>query len=194
MPFPPAPRPSFVLASVLAAAGMVLAAAACSQITPLAAPAAPAAPVSRLGSPIILQVLHSQPPTGTASCPAGLVQVWMRPGATAMTCFRPVGTPVTINSAAVSSVSTDRPTPPSGKPAQPVTYGFTVGVPAAQVAAVTALIAQAYQSQDAVGVSVDGKLWQAAQVLQPFPGRQFQIALISRSQALQLHRLLIPVG
>jgi len=69
-----------------------------------------------------------------------------------------------------------------------------VGVPAAQVAAVTALIAQAYQSQDAVGVSVDGKLWQAAQVLQPFPGRQFQIALISRSQALQLHRLLIPVG
>ena len=75
MPFPPAPRPSFVLASVLAAAGMVLAAAACSQITPLAAPAAPAAPVSRLGSPIILQVLHSQPPTGTGSCPAGLVQV-----------------------------------------------------------------------------------------------------------------------
>jgi hypothetical protein len=69
-----------------------------------------------------------------------------------------------------------------------------VGVPATQVVAVTALITRAYDSQGALGVSVAGKLWTAPQVLEPFPGRQLQIALPSRNQALQLYRLLVPFG
>jgi hypothetical protein len=67
-----------------------------------------------------------------------------------------------------------------------------VSVPAAQVAAVTALIKQAYDSHGALGVSVDGTLWEAPQVLQPFSGQQLQISLLSRSQAVQLYRLLVP--
>jgi hypothetical protein len=109
-----------------------------------------------------------------------------------MPCYRPAGTPLTITAAALSPVSTYRPAPPPGQPAQPVSYGFTVGVPAGLVAAVTALIKQAYVSQGALGVSVDGKLWQAPQVAQPFSGQQFQINLLSRDQAVRLHDLLVP--
>jgi hypothetical protein len=67
-----------------------------------------------------------------------------------------------------------------------------VAVPAADAAAVTAVIKQAYDLGGAVGITVVGKLWEAPQVLSPFPGQQFQISLVSRSQALQLYRILVP--
>ena len=190
-------RPSSVLASVLAA-GLMLTVAGCSNITPLgpgaAATTRPMPPARHLGWPMILQVMRSQPPTITGGCRAGLVEVFLPPGAPAMPCFRPLGTPVTITSAAVSPVSAYRHTPPPGQPAPPTSYGFMVGVPTAQVAAVTALVMQAYDAHGALGVSVDGKLWQAAQIVQPFPGQQFQIALLTRNQALQLYRLLVPAS
>jgi len=44
----------------------------------------------------------------------------------------------------------------------------------------------------ALGVSVAGKTWTAPQVANPFPGRQLQIALPSRNQALRLYRILVP--
>jgi hypothetical protein len=69
-----------------------------------------------------------------------------------------------------------------------------VAVPAADVAAVTAAIRRAYDSRDALGVSVAGQLWEATQIWGPVPGRQLEIALLSRNQALQLHRILIPSG
>jgi hypothetical protein len=69
-----------------------------------------------------------------------------------------------------------------------------VAVPAADVAAVTAAIRRAYDSRDALGVSVAGQLWEATQITGPVPGRQLEIALLSRNQALQLHRILIPSG
>ena len=207
MSLQPLPRPSVVLASLLALAGIVLAVAGC-DVTPLgptggpgptpgAVRATPLGVIYKLRSPIVLQVMHSQPPTGTGGCRTGQVQVSLPPGAAPMPCFQPVGAPVTITTAAVSAVSAVsayRPAPPPNQPAQPASYGFMIGVQPAQVPAVTALIAQAYQSRDALGVSVDGKLWQAAQVLQPFPGQQFQIALLSRNQALQLYHLLVPSG
>jgi hypothetical protein len=71
-------------------------------------------------------------------------------------------------------------------------YGLTIAVPAADVAAVTAIIKQAYDSHGAVATSVAGKTWAAPQALEPFPGRQLQIALPSRNQALQLYRILVP--
>jgi hypothetical protein len=205
MPLEPRPRPSSVLTSVLAAAGIVLALASCSSITPLGPTREPAhgsvqpTPVGtmvlyRLASPIILQVMHSQSPAATGGCQAGLLQVSLPPGAAPMPCFRPAGTPVTITAAAVSAVSTFRPPPPPGQPAQPTSYGFMVGVPAAQVAAVTALIKQAYDSQGALGISVGGKLWEAPQVLQPFSGQQLHIDLLSRNQAVQLYHLLVPAS
>jgi hypothetical protein len=233
----PVPRSLPVLASVLAAAGIVLATVGCSHITPLGPDAAATMPPPRhLGSPIVVQVMRVQPPNSTGGCPAGWAAVSLpagggpsvtagavpvgRPrrvvpqGASASPappppaaspappqpstapaptpCYRPAGTPVTITSAAVSSVLTYR--PPPGQPKGPDLYGFIVAVPGADVAAVTAVIRQAYDSGGAVGISVAGKLWQAPMVRQPFPGQHLQITLLSRNPARQLHRILVPSG
>jgi len=157
----------------------------CSHVTPIGPdPIATTMPPSRhLGSPIILRVMRSRPATAAGKCPAGYVALaapW-----TAGTCYRRLGTSVTITSAAVSSVSSH---------GQPALYGFIVAVPAADVAAVTAAIKQAYDSRGALAVNVAGVTWSAPQVLQPFSGRQLQIALPSRTQALQLYRILVRPG
>lgn len=175
-----------------------------------------------LGSPISMQVMRSQLPTPTGQCPSGSVALFgsepnvprtisiqshvqagiksikgstatpapmatpPAPGA-GVACYRPVGTPVTITSAAVSSVATFRHQP------GPASYGFVVAFPAADVAALTAAIRQAYDSGDALGMSVSGKLWQAPQPRSKLTAlRAEQINLFSRTQALQLYRLLVP--
>jgi hypothetical protein len=225
MPFQRPRRSLSVLASALAA-GIVLAVAGCSNITPLGPHPAPVnlPPTRNLGSPIMMQVMRSQPPTPTGECPAGSIDLFgsepnvLRaavatqravqvgtgspatppPAATLATpaapsagvaCYRPVGTPVTITSAAVSSVTTDRNQP------GPAWYIFVVAFPAADVPALTALIRQAYDSGDAVGMSVAGKLWQAPQPRSEVNAlRAEQINLFSRNQASQLYRLLAPVS
>jgi len=225
MPLQRPPRPLPVLASVLAAAGIVLAVAGCSHITPLGPDPAPVRlpPARDLGSPITVQVMRSQPPTATGRCPAGSVDLFgsepnvpraavaqaqlpqpvqgraaatptAHPAAApappvGVACYRPAGRPVTITSAAVSSVTTYRHQP------GPASYGFVVAFPAAEVAALTAVITQAYDSGDALGMSVAGKLWQAPQVRRRFIAlRAEQINLLSRTQAVQLYRLLVPAG
>ena len=223
MPFQ---RPLSGLASALAAAGLVLAVAGCSHVTPLGPGPAPVRlpPPRQLGSPISVQVIRSQPPTATGRCPAGSVDLFglqpnvlraavaqavlprpvhgstATPGPTAtlarpatppvgVACYRPVGTPVTITSAAVSSVTTYRDQP------GPATYGFVIAFPTADVAALTAVIRQAQDSGDATSISVAGKLWQAPQPRhQVFALRAVQITLLSRNQAVQLYRLLVPSG
>jgi hypothetical protein len=224
MPCQRPPRPLSVLASALTAAGVVLAVAGCSNITPLGPdPASVSLPPARdLGSPIIVQVMRSQPPTPTGGCPAGSIALFgsepnvpraavasSRPvqvgtGSTAtptatptappaspggVACYLPAGTPVTITSAAVSPVTTYQHQP------GPASYGFVVAFPTADVAALTAVIRQAYDSGDAVGMSVAGKLWQAPQPRRKFIAlRAEQITLLSRTQAFQLYRLLVPSG
>jgi hypothetical protein len=222
MPFQRPPRPASVLASVLAAAGLVLAVAGCSNITPLGPDPAPVnlPPVRNLGSPISMQIMRSQFPTPTGQCPAGSValfgsqpnvpravagpvhrQLQGSPATPAPTptpatppaplagvaCYLPVGRPVTITYAAVSSVTADRNQP------GPAWYVFVVAFPTADVPALTALIRQAYDSGDALGMSVAGKLWQTAQPRHKFNAlRAEQINLLSRNQAVQLYRLLVP--
>ena len=188
------PRPSSVLASVLAAAGMVLTVTSCSHLTPFGpGPDRTTPPPPRhLASPIILQVVRSEPSGGPSECPAGSVAVSAPPGAPGLGCYRPVGAPVTITTAGISPVFTERPTRPPGQPAQPTQYGFMVAVPPAEVAAVTALIRKAYDSRDALGVTAAGRLWEAPQIAAPFPGRWLQIAFLTKNQALQLHRILVP--
>ncbi len=221
MPCQPPPRPLSVLATALTAAGVVLAVAGCSHVTPLGPDPAPVSlpPARDLGSPITMQIMRSQPPTATGQCPAGSIALFgsepnvlragvasSRPvqvgaGSTAtptptpttppagVACYRPVGTPVTITSAAVSSVTTSRNQP------GPAWYEFVVAFPAADVPALTALIRQAYDSGDALGMSVAGKLWQAPQPRSRFNAlRAEQINLLSRNQAFQLYRLLVPSG
>jgi hypothetical protein len=234
MPCQPARRPLSILASALAAACVVLAVAGCSNITPLGPDPEPVSlpPARDLGSPIIMQIMRSQPPTPTGRCPADSIALFgsepnvpravvghaaappvpvhsqliqrstatppPTPAATptappappvGVACYRPVGTPVTITSAAVSSVTTNRNQP------GPALYVFVVGFPTADVPALTALIRQAYDSGDAVGMSVAGKLWQAPQPRRKFIAlRAEQINLLSRTQGFQLHRLLVPSG
>ena len=215
------PRPLSVLACALAAVGLVLAAAGCSHITPLGPDPAPVnlPPARDLGSPIMMQIMRSQPPTPAGRCLAGSVALFgldptvpraavapahvryvtgstpaPAPAPTTppappagVACYLPVGTPVTISSAAVSSVTTQRNQP------GPAWYVFVVAFPAADVPALTALIRQAYDSGDALGMSVAGKLWQAPQPLRKFAAlRAEQINLLSKNQASQLYRLLVP--
>jgi len=192
MSFQPPPRLLSALASLLAAAGIVLAVASCaSHITPLGpGNPRPAKTATRglvilhaLASPIVLQVMRSQPATAAGKCPAGYVALSV-PGS-AGTCYRKVGTPVTITSAGLSTVARQ----PSGN--GPAMYGFRV-VPNHDATTVTSLIARAYRSRDALGIIVAGKLWEAPQVMAPFPAQEMQIGLLSKSRAEQLYRLLVP--
>jgi hypothetical protein len=213
---------AFFVLTALAAASLVLALAGCSHVTPLGPDPAPVSlpPARGLASPIIVQVMRSQPPTPAGQCPAGSVALFgsdpnvpravvatsgpvqagtgstappsptpaAPPAPTAgVACYRPVGTPVTITSAAVSSVTTKRNQP------GPAWYIFVVAFPSADVAALTALIRKAYDSGDALGLSVAGKLWQAPQPRSKVVAlRAEQINLLSRNQAFQLYRLLVP--
>ena len=217
MPVQRPTRPLSVLASALAAAGLMLAAAGCSNITPLGPDPAPVSlpPARDLGSPITMQVMRSQPATSAGRCPAGSITLFgsepdvprfagsvavpvqqstatpappPAPGA-GVACYLPVGTPVTVTSAGVSAVTS--------YPQQtgPAAYGFVVAFPAVEVAALTAVLTQAYDLGDALGMSVAGQLWQAPQTRRKAIAlRAEQINLFSREQALQLHRLLVPSG
>jgi hypothetical protein len=216
MPLQHPARPLAVLA-----AGLMLAAAGCSSsVTPLGPDPTPVRlPAARdLGSPITVQVMRRQQPVSAGKCPAGSVALYgaepgvplasiaspvqQVPGSTTaptppatptsppaggVACFQPAGNPVTVTSAAVSSVTT------FPEQAGPAIYGFVIAYPAADVPALTALISQAYNSGDAIGMSVGGKLWQAPQPQRRFAGlRAEQVNLLSRQQAVQLYRQLVP--
>ena len=186
------PRPAPVLAGLLAA-GLLLTVAGCG-LTPLGPDAAATAPPpSPLRSPIVLQAMSVQPPSPAGGCPARftMISVPGNPGQ----CARPVGTPVTITSAGVSAVFSFQPRTPSGQvvPGPPV-YQIMITLPAADVTAATAVVTTAYDSQGGVDFSVAGRTWALPKVLRPFRSRQLSIALPSKNQALQLHRLLVPSG
>jgi hypothetical protein len=223
MPFQP-PRPLPLLAGALTAVGVVLAAASCGSITPLGPDPAPvsdlaspifvqvmrsqppttggqclAGSVALFGSepnvPRTVPVpVHTQLIKGSTAAPAPPPTPAAAPTTppalpAGVACYRPVGTPVTVTSAAVSSVTIYQ------HQTGPASYGFVVAFPTADVPALTALIRQAYDSGDAVGMSVAGKLWQAPQLRRKVTAlRAEQINLFSRNQAIQLHSLLVPSG
>jgi hypothetical protein len=201
MPLPCPPLRLPVLASVLAAAGVVLAVASCTgHITPLGPDQAATMPQPHhLRSPLVLQDMRTQglvPPPG--GCPAGWVTLSGAPGQ----CYRKTGTPVTITSAAVSPVFPFRPPPPPGQQAPPVQYGFSITVPAADVPALAAVLptapgspgpptASAVTSATPIPtISVAGRTWVLLGYASPSAGGEFNITLPSRNQALQLQRML----
>jgi hypothetical protein len=137
--------------------------------------------------------MRNHSPTG--GCPAGWLEVYLPPDFAPHVVTTPagsprVGTPVTITFAAVSGVFAY--TAPAGQQKGPAQYGFLVGVPASDLAAVNALITQGYNAADALGFSVGGRLLEAPGVSSPFSGKQLNIAVFSRDQALQLYRPLVP--
>ena len=184
MPFPFLPRPVPVLAGALAA-GLVLAVAGCSHITPLG-PTAPQP--QQLRTPIDLQAMGVQefePSTG--QCPAGYTRL-SAPGQSAA-CYRPLGPPVTFTSAAVSPGPTAGPVN-----APPTSYGLLIAVPAADRAELTAVTTQASNVQGAVDISVAGKVWGLPLAMAPLTRGVFTIMLPSKNQADQLQGILVPSG
>lgn len=208
MPVQRPPRPLPVLTSGLAAAGIVLALASCSHVTPLGPDQAATMPQPHhLRSPLILQDMRTQglvPPPG--GCPAGWVTLSGGPGQPSP-CYRKTGTAVTITSAAVSPVFSFRPpTPPGQQQAPPAQYGFSITVPAADVPALAAVLpttpgppgpptASAVTSATPMpAISVAGRTWILLGYSTPSTGREFEVTLPSRNQALQLQRMLVPSG
>jgi hypothetical protein len=185
-------RPASVLAGLLAA-GLMLTVAGCGHLLPLGPDAAATAPPpSHLRSPIVLRAMSVQPPTPAGGCPARftMISVPGNPGE----CVRPLDTPVTITSASVSAVSSFQPRTPSGQAQGPPAYQIMITLPAADVTAATAVVTTAYDSRGGVDFSVAGRTWALPMVLRPFRSQQLSIALTSKNQALQLHRLLVSPG
>jgi hypothetical protein len=180
------PRLPSVLASVLAAAGIVLAVASCSNIAPLgpsgpSSVAPPAVPPPPLRSPFILEAVRIQAPASADGCPSGSVALSGGPGQ----CYRQLGTPVTITSAYVGSVVTGTSHIPPGQ------YGFWVTLPAADLPALHALTTAAYDAQGFLDISVAGQTWLLPRVRAPFTG-PLEMVLPAKDQVLLLHGLLFP--
>ena len=180
------PRLPNALASVLAAAGIVLAVASCGNIAPLgpsgpSSVAPPAVPPPPLRSPFILEAVRIQAPTSAGACPSGSVALSGGPGQ----CYGQLGTPVTITSAFVGSVVTGTHHIPPGQ------YGFWVTLPAADLPALHALTTAAYNAQGFLDISVAGQTWLLPRVRAPFTG-PLEMVLPTKDQVLLLHRLLFP--
>lgn len=186
MPFQSWPRPAPVLAGVLAAA-LMLTAVACSHVTPLG-PAGDVPQPHQLRSPIVLQAMRVQDATPAGGCPAGFTKL-SAPGQSPG-CYRPLGAPVTITSAAVGPGPTVSPASPPNAP--PSEYGLLILLPAADRAELTAVTTQAYDSQGAVDVSIAGKTWGLPMQQAPLTHGQFTIMLPSKNELLQLQHILAP--
>jgi hypothetical protein len=188
MPLQSWPRPALVLASVLAAA-LMLTAVACSHVTPLG-PAGNVPQPHQLRSPIVLQAMRVQVPSLAGGCPASFTKL-SAPGQSPE-CYRPLGAPVTITSAAVGPGPTVSPASPPNAP--PSEYGLLIALPAADRAELTAVTTQASDSQGAVDISVAGKTWALPMAQAPMTHGWFTIMLPSKNEVLQLQRILTSPG
>jgi hypothetical protein len=157
-----------------------------------------------LRSPLVLQAVRVPQSAPVGGCPAGYVT--LPGGGSPGMCYRTTGTLVTITSAAVSPVSPFQPPPPPGQQAVPVQYVFWITVPAADAPALTAVTTTvtgpqrpqgpptASAATSALTISVAGRTWGLVGFATRFTGRQLEVALPSRNQALQLQRILAASG
>ena len=186
MPVQSPPRSLPVLARALCIAGVVLAGASCSHIAPIG-PGANRPQPQHLRSPFVLAALRTQAHAPAGGCPAGSVALSGGPGQ----CYRKLGTPVTITSAAISS---RLPAPPPGQQAGSAVYGFVITVPAADLAALKAVTTTAADAHGYLSISAADRTWLLPRVLQPFTSPHLEITFPSRNQAHQLYRALVPAG
>jgi hypothetical protein len=170
----------------IALAALALTCAGCSHVLPLG----PAPPAPRqLGSAVTLQLVLIQPPSPAGGCPAGSA-AFSPPFANYPqvpdACYRKTGEPVTITTAAVAM---------SYQPAinqQPAVYGLNLTVPAAEAPALAAITTRSFDSRDPVAISTAGKTWEVTMTAGPFSNGQFGMWMQSKSQILQLQRILTP--
>ena len=203
MPLQLPPRLPAAAATVLAA-GLMLT-AGCSHLTPLGPdPAATIPQPHHLRSPFVLESMRTQQAAPGGGCPAGFT----KPSAPVQGpgCYRPLGAPVTITTAAVSPVSSFQQPVPPGQQAGPLQYGFWITLPAADAPTVAAVIptapghagpptARVAASSTAVpAISVAHRTWVLVGFSTRLGGRQLEVFLPSRNQALQLQRMLAASG
>ncbi|MGD0704000.1 MAG: hypothetical protein ABSA02_29455 [Trebonia sp.] len=193
MPSRQLPRRFSILAGALAAIALGLTVAGCSHVTPLGPDAAPAMPQPRhLKSPIVLQAVLGRPSSSPGGrCPAGYVALSdLATGNTGL-CYSKLGAPVTFTSAGVSTGqlknSAGQPDASTGAEAT-----LMFNLPAADRAALTAITTKAYQAKGYVEVSVAGQTWAIPEAMAPLTQGEFAISLTSKSEVLQLQRLLDP--
>jgi len=174
----------------LAVAALALTVAGCGHLLPLG-PDAPPAP-GPLASPIILQLVLSQPPLPAGGCQAGYATL-SAPGpgfpGVSGACYRKTGTSATFTSAAVTLYLQ----PAGSRPVQhPTMWGLTITVPGAEAAALTAITTKSYDTRDPVAISIAGTTWAVPLTSAPLTNGRFQIMTQSKDQALQLQRTLVP--
>lgn len=179
-----------------------------SHLTPLEPDLATTIPSpSHLGSPIVAQAVLMQLPSPGGTCPAGSATM-SGPAAQPGQCFRKLGAPVTFTSAGVTSYQ-PRPSLPPGA------SGLLIGLPAADVAALTAVTTEASNAAPhsaipqsagpqksvvtqgagalgAVVINVAGKTWAILGTPEPVTAHWFSIVLPSENLALQLEHILVP--
>jgi hypothetical protein len=197
----PARLPS-VLASAVAA-GLMIAVASCSHVTPLGPD--PAATITtprphQLRSPLVVQDMQMRQQALPGMCPAGYAEI---SGGYPGTCYRKTGPLATIASAGVSSLTSFQPPTPQGQQEPPIQYGFWISLPAADAQALTAVtgppgpVTGAPQSSAATSdltVSVADRTWALIGYAIRPSGREFEVFLSGRELALQLQQVLASSG
>jgi hypothetical protein len=185
-----------------ALAGLVLTVAGCSQTLPLGPAPAPVPAPSHLASAIVLEPGLSDPGASVSKCPAGAVAL-SGPGASnapasgtspvssASTptgvCFRLLGKPLTFTSAGVAVAEQ----PAGRQPVQhPASWVVRINLPAAGAAELATVTTKLAGTQDQLAIIIAGQTWGMPVTLQPLTSGEFAIAAESKTQALQIQRLL----
>jgi hypothetical protein len=204
MPVQRPPRPLLVLASVLAAAGLVLAAASCAgHITPLGPDQAATMPQPHhLRSPLIVQDMRTQglvPPPG--GCPAGWVTLSGGPGQPRQ-CYRGAARPARSPPQRSPGLLIPAARPRDSRHHPSVQFSSPCPLPTSCAGAVLPTApgpgpstASAVTSATPIpAISVAGRTWILLGYATPSAGGEFDVTLPSRNQALQLQRMLVPSG
>ena len=190
----------------IALAGLVLTAAGCSQALPLGPAPAPLPVPSHLASAIVLQPGLSDPGASVSKCPAGSVAL-SGPGAVdgpapgsgpvsapstpAGVCFQTLGKPVTFTTAGVAVAEQ----PARSQPVQqPASWVVRINLPTAEAAELSAVTTKLAGTQDQLAIIIAGQTWAMPLTMQPLTGGQFAFSAESKSQALQVQRLLQQPG
>jgi hypothetical protein len=187
----------------MALAGLALTMAGCSQALPLGPAPAPLPVPSRLASSIVLQPGLSDPGASVSKCPAGSVAlsgpgaINGAPGGTGPVsspstptgiCFRTMGKPVTFTSAGVAVAEQ----PARSQPVQqPASWVVRINLPTAEAAELAGVTTKLAGTQDQLAIIIAGQTWAMPVTLEPLTGGEFAFSAESKSQALQVQRLLI---